>query len=185
MAFTGWPAEALDLYAGLELDNSRAYWIAHRDVYERAIRAPFAALSDEVTREFGPLHLFRPNRDVRFSKDKSPYKTNVAMQLWHKKRGKKNHTAGLYLHLSPGQSFAGAGVWHPDTATLNNVRKAIVVKPESWRKVRDSGLKVGGDSLKRPPVGFDPAHVFIKDLMLKDFTAGVRFRNSQVTSLSF
>jgi len=129
--------------------------------------------------------LFRIYRDIRFSKDKSPYKTNVAMQFWHKKGGKKIHAAGLYLHVSPGQSIVGAGVWRPDPATLNKVRKAIVEKPESWRRVRDSGLKVEGDSLKRPPIGFNPTHEFIKDLMLKDFTAGVRFRNSQVTSPRF
>ncbi len=107
------------------------------------------------------------------------------MQFWHKKGGKKIHTAGLYLHLSPGQSFAGATVWHPDPATLKKVRKAIVEKPESWRRVRESGLKVEGDSLKRPPTAFDPTHEFVKDLMLKNFTAGVRFRNSQFTSARF
>ena len=75
MAFRGWPAEAGSFYEGLEADNSKTYWAAHKDVYESAVVAPFRALSDEIADDFGPLHLFRPHRDVRFSKDKSPYKT--------------------------------------------------------------------------------------------------------------
>ena len=73
--FSGWPGAALDFYRELERDNTRAFWLAHRDVYERDVKAPFEALSELVAGEFGPLRMFRPNRDVRFSKDKSPYKT--------------------------------------------------------------------------------------------------------------
>src|SRR4051812_47820766 len=72
--FTGWPPAALDFYRDLEQDNSRAFFTAHKDVYERDVRAPFEALGELVAEEFGPLKVFRPNRDVRFSKDKSPYK---------------------------------------------------------------------------------------------------------------
>jgi uncharacterized protein (TIGR02453 family) len=128
--------------------------------------------------------LFRIYRDIRFSKDKSPYKTNLAMEFWHQRRGKKTY-AGLYLHMAAGDSFAGAGVWHPDALTLNEVRKAIVSRPEAWRNVKQSGLKVEGESLKRPPSGFDPDHPFINDLKLKDLTAVVRFTNAQVTGPRF
>ncbi|RPI04214.1 MAG: DUF2461 family protein, partial [Actinobacteria bacterium] len=75
MQFRGWPAEAITFYEGLEADNSKTFWTANKDVYESAVVAPFRALSDEVAESFGPLRLFRPYRDVRFSKDKSPYKT--------------------------------------------------------------------------------------------------------------
>ena len=75
MSFRGWPAEAITFYEGLEADNSKTYWTANKDVYESAVVAPFRALSDEVAEMFGLLRLFRPYRDVRFSKDKSPYKT--------------------------------------------------------------------------------------------------------------
>ena len=78
MTFTGWPKDALDFYVGLEADNSKPYWLAHKQVYEEGVKAPFLALSDAIAGEFGPLHLFRPNRDIRFSKDKSPYKTAAA-----------------------------------------------------------------------------------------------------------
>jgi len=106
------------------------------------------------------------------------------MEFWHKKTGKKGYS-GLYLHLAPGESFAGAGCWHPDAETMGRVRKAIVSKPEEWRKVKASELKIDGESLTRPPAGFDPNHEFIKDLMRKDFTAGTRFRDSQVTGPAF
>ncbi len=128
--------------------------------------------------------LFRIYRDIRFSKDKSPYKTNVAMEFWHQQGGKKSYT-GLYLHLASGNSFAGAGLWHPDPPTLNMVRKAIVSRPEAWRQVKESGLKMKGESLKRPPAGFDRNHPFAEDLKLKDITAGVLFSNAQVTGPRF
>ncbi len=182
----------------LKKNNNRAWFARNKVRYERQLLEPslkfikdarpeLKSISPHLVADSKPFggSLFRIYRDIRFSKDKSPYKTNVAMQFWHKKGGKKIHAAGLYLHLSPGQSFAGAGVWHPDPATLNKVRKAIVERPESWRRARESGLNIEGDSLKRPPAGFDPTHEFVKDLMLKDFTAGVRFRNSQVTGPRF
>jgi len=182
----------------LKKNNNRAWFARNKPRYERQLLEPslkfikdarpeLKSISPHLVADPKPFggSLFRIYRDIRFSKDKSPYKTNVAMQFWHKKGGKKIHAAGLYLHLSPGQSFAGAGVWHPDPSTLNKVRKAIVERPESWRRVRESGLNIEGDSLKRPPAGFDPTHEFVKDLMLKDFTAGVRFRNSQVTGPRF
>jgi len=129
--------------------------------------------------------LFRIYRDIRFSKNKSPYKTNAAMEFWHRRGGKKVQTAGMFLHLAPRHSFAGAGIWHPDPPTLNRIRKTIVSRPEAWRRVKESGLKVEGESLKRPPTGFDPNHHFVRDLKLKDITAGVRFSNAQVTGTWF
>ncbi len=129
--------------------------------------------------------LFRIYRDIRFSKDKSPYKTNAAMSFWHKKGGKEVHTTGLYLHIAPGQSFVASGVWHPDPLTLNRVRRAIVARPGAWRRVLDSGLKVEGESLKRPPLGFDKNHEFVGDLKRKDFIADVSFKDSQVVSARF
>ena len=67
MPFRGWPQDALDFYVGLEADNSKAYWLAHKTTYDECVKAPFLALSDDIEREFGPLHVFRPNRDVRGS----------------------------------------------------------------------------------------------------------------------
>jgi uncharacterized protein (TIGR02453 family) len=182
----------------LARNNNRQWFAGNKPRYEKFVFEPSLRFIKDVRprlktispylvadpKPFGGS-LFRVYRDIRFSKDKSPYKTNVAMEFWHKKAGKKLYGAGLYLHLSPGECFAGGGVWHPDPSTLAKVRKAITSNPGDWRKVKQSGLKIEGDSLKRPPVGFDPAHEFVKDLMLKSFTAGVSFRNSQVTSAGF
>src|ERR1051325_11582899 len=81
MAFRGWPAEALEFYEGLEADNSRTYWLAHKDVYDKQVQAPMADLLADLAAEFGVGKIFRPNRDVRFSADKSPYKTAIGAQL--------------------------------------------------------------------------------------------------------
>ncbi len=156
----------------LARNNNRDWFLRNKPRYEKLILEPSVRFIRDVRpklksvspylvadpKPFGGS-LFRIYRDVRFSKDKSPYKTNVAMEFWRKKTGKKGFS-GLYLH-------------------------AIVSRPEEWRKVKESGLKIDGDSLKRPPVGFDPNHEFIKDLMRKDFTAGTKFRDSQVTSPAF
>src|SRR5262249_45007728 len=101
MAFRGWPAEALEFYEGLEADNSKAYWTAHKAVYEERVRRPMAELLDELSAEFGPGKIFRPNRDVRFSADKSPYKTSIAATL----------ERGGYVQLSAHGLAAGRGIY--------------------------------------------------------------------------
>lgn len=181
----------------LARNNNREWFPRNKSRYEKSVLEPslrfikdvrprLKTISPYLVADPKPFRgsLFRIYRDIRFSKDKSPYKTNVAMEFWHRKTGKKGFN-GLYLHLAPGESFAGAGCWHADSERLNKIRKAIVSKPEAWRVVKASGLKIEGDSLKRPPSGFDPGHEFIKDLMMKDLTAGFKFRDSQVTSPSF
>ncbi len=77
MAFSGWPEEALDFYDGLAVDNSKSYWTEHKAVYEDKILRPMTELTEELAPEFGEPKIFRPYRDVRFSKDKSPYKTHI------------------------------------------------------------------------------------------------------------
>ncbi len=183
---------------GLARNNNREWFLKNKARYEKFVLEPSLGFIEDAgdelkavspylvadPRPFG-ASLFRIYRDIRFSKDKSPYKTNVAMEFWHRRGGKKARTAGLYLHLSPGHSFAGAGIWHPDPPTLNRVRKAIVSRPGAWSGVKESGLRVEGDSLKRPPPGFDSNHPFVDDLKLKDITAGVPFSNAQVTGPRF
>jgi len=178
-------------------NNNRVWFQKNKPRYERFVFTPslrfikdakieLKAVSPYLVADPRPFggSLFRIYRDIRFSKDKSPYKTNVAMEFWHRRGGKKSYT-GLYLHLAPGDSFAGAGIWHPDPPTLNRVRRAIVSRPEAWKQVKESGLKIEGESLKRPPAGFDASHPFVGDLKLKGITAGVRFSNEQVTGPRF
>jgi len=181
----------------LARNNNREWFQKNKRRYENFVFTPslrfikdagneLRAVSPYLVADPRPFggSLFRIYRDIRFSNDKSPYKTNVAMEFWQRRGGKKSYT-GLYLHLAPGQSFVGAGIWHPDSPTLNRVRKAIVSRPEGWRQVKESGLKIEGESLKRPPVGFDPGHPFVEDLKMKDITSGVRFSNAQVMSPRF
>lgn len=114
MAFRGWPVEAVEFYEGLAADNSRVYWERHRDVYERCVRAPMEQLLADLAEEFGTGKLFRPYRDVRFSADKSPYKTNCAATLGRN-----------YVSLSADGLSVGGGLYLPDVATLARYRTAV------------------------------------------------------------
>ena len=130
--------------------------------------------------------LFRIYRDIRFSKDKSPYKTHAAMHFsYAKARGPDHATPGLYLHLESGKSFGGSGVWHPDAAAVKKIRDRIVAEPSEWRAVRRSKATLEGETLKRVPPGYDPNHPFALDLRRKDFVATVSFRDAEVTSPAF
>src|SRR5947209_12346240 len=178
-------SEFFKFLKGLARNNDRVWFQKNKQRYERYVLAPslrfikdagaeLRAVSPYLVADPRPFggSLFRIYRDIRFSKDKSPYKTNVAMDFWHRRGGKKSYT-GLYLHLAPGDSFAGAGIWHPDPPTLNRVRRAIVSRPEAWRRVKESGLKMEGESLKRPQSGCDHNHPFAEALKQKDITYGV------------
>lgn len=124
-----------------------------------------------------PRSLFRIHRDVRFSKDKSPYKTHVGVHFRHE-RSKDAHAPGYYLHVEPGEVFIGVGIWHPPGPALRAIRERIVEEPDEWTEVsRDAAFRerfqLAGDSLKGGPRDFDNDHPLIEDLKRKDFI-GVR-----------
>ena len=119
MAFRGFPDEAITFYERLEADNSKTYWTAHKDVYERAVKEPMEALCAELDGEFGPLRMFRPYRDVRFSKDKAPYKTAAAAF------GESEDGGNYYLHLSAEGLFVGSGYYHMAPDQLVRFREAV------------------------------------------------------------
>ena len=182
----------------LARNNNRPWFAENKNRYERVVQQPclrFIRDAGPVLNSISPSlvadprpyggSLFRIYRDIRFSKDKSPYKTNVAMEFWHKKTRKDGQSPGLYLHVDSSESFLGSGVWHPETPTLSKIRQAIINKPESWKKVRHTGLRLSGDSLKRPPMGFNPDHQFIDDLKRKDFISAVSFTPRQITGPNF
>jgi uncharacterized protein (TIGR02453 family) len=118
--------------------------------------------------------MFRIYRDTRFSNDKTPYKEHIACHFRHM-AGKDAHAPGFYVHVEPEQVFFGGGIWHAENAVLNQIRQAIVDDPDGWKAAtrkksfRDRFGGLDGDSLKRPPQGFDPDHPFIEDLKRKDF----------------
>src|SRR6201996_9540652 len=157
MAFGGWPMEALQFYAGLEDDNSRGYWTAHKAVYQDKGRQPMEALLDELTAEFGPPRIFRPYRDIRFSPDKTPYKTHIGATLG----------PDCYLHLSADGLSAGggrrdrAGVAVPDGAELAAIVEALPA----------AGIEVHGHgTLKTAPRGYPADHPRIALLRHKGLT---------------
>ena len=189
-----------DLYEflkDLEKNNNREWFEKNKQRYGKVLQEPslrfikdlgpkLRVISRQLVADPKPFggSLFRIYRDIRFSKDKSPYKTNLAMEFWHKKR--EGHSSpGLYLHIQPGENFLGAGIWHPDSSDLNRIRKAIVSSPDSWKLVFASKVSLSGDSLKRAPVGFADDHPFIRDLKRKDFISGVSFTQRQVVGPGF
>ena len=175
MTFGGWPPEAIAFYEGLEADNSKAYWTAHKAVYEECVRAPFEALADEVRDEVGDLHLFRPYRDVRFSKDKAPYKTAAGAA------GELEGGAVVYVQLSATGLFVASGYYRPAPDQLERFRAAVADEhngPEleavvaSLRKAR---YDIGGQELKVAPRGFPRDHPRVELLRHKGITAGRTF----------
>ena len=114
MAFRGWPIEAVEFYEGLEADNSKVYWQEHKAVYERQVKAPMEELLTELADEFGEGRLFRPYRDVRFSADKTPYKTTCAATL-----------GSGYVAFSADGLSVGSGLYMPEPATLTRFRAAV------------------------------------------------------------
>ena len=164
VAFRGWPAEAIEFYEGLELDNSKVYWQAHKATYERDVLAPMVALLDELEPEFGEGKVFRPYRDVRFSKDKSPYKTAIGATL----------AGGGYVQLSAGGLGAGSGMYQPRPDQLARLRAAIADdvtgRPlaELVDAARRAGIEVTAfERLKTKPLGYAADHPRIELLRYK------------------
>jgi uncharacterized protein (TIGR02453 family) len=160
VAFGGFPEEALVFYEGLEADNSKTYWTAHREVYERAVRAPLQALLDDLEPEFGPGKMFRPYRDVRFSADKSPYKTAAAATV-----PVEDGAVSFYLQISARGLFVGAGTYHMSRDQLARYREAVLTDRSGGELARISetlgaaGFEVhASERLQRVPRGVDPSH---------------------------
>jgi uncharacterized protein (TIGR02453 family) len=185
-------------------NNDRDWFTANKGRYEAHVLEPALAFIEDFgyrlqeisphfradTRKVGGS-LFRIYRDTRFSKDKTPYKTNTGMHFRHE-RAKDAHAPGYYLHLAPGEVFAGGGIWHPDTATATKIRQAIVADPDRWRAATRTPpfsdvLDIGGDDsmLKRVPSGFDSGHEFADDLRRKDYFGWAKLSESSATQPGF
>jgi uncharacterized protein (TIGR02453 family) len=175
----------------LKRNNNRGWFAKNKTRYQASIVEPalafisnFAGSLDKISSYFvadaRPTRgsLFRIYRNTRFASDKRPFKTHVGIHFSHAS-GKDAHAPVFYLHLEPDNCFAAAGIWHPDNQTLTKVRLAIVREPEQWAKVRKK-LTLEGDSLTRPPRGFDPNHPVIDDIRMKDFIASVALTEDQI-----
>ena len=168
VVFRGWPPEAIEFFDGLEVDNSKAYWEAHKDTYERCVRGPMLALLEELEPEFGPGRLFRPYRDVRFSRDKSPYKTNAAAMVGE---------AG-YVSLSAAGLGVGCGMYHLAPDQLDRYRRAVADEGTGGQleaiadALRSHGHElIAHDALKTAPKGYDRDHPRIDLLRRKGLAA--------------
>ena len=186
----------------LKENNNREWFQANKDRYENDVKDPlltfiaaFAERAPEISSSIMVIprvqggSLFRIYRDVRFSKDKTPYKTGAGLHFRHK-RGKDVHAPGYYLHLEPGEVFAGCGIWKPNTETVTKIRTKIAAHPDQWLKIiQDKKFKktftMGGDSLKRPPKGFDPEHPLIEDLKRKDYLVSITLNEKIVGEPDF
>jgi len=197
---------ALTFFRGLARHNEKSWFEAHRDEYEAEVRQPMRELIEDLdTRfaEFAPeiggdpkRSMFRINRDIRFSKDKSPYKTHAACWFHHLNAARTvgseadAGSAGYYFHLEPGgRSMIGAGLWRPPRPQLNKLRDAIAKDPKGFDKMaRSIPSRFGGledeDSLKRMPRGYAEDHPAAKWLRFQSFTSGRTLSDAQVTSAS-
>jgi uncharacterized protein (TIGR02453 family) len=203
--FTGFPTAAFTFLKGLAANNERTWFEARRATYESALREPMKALIEEMDARlatFAPEitgtvkgSMFRIHRDIRFSKNKAPYKTNAACWFFH--RDSKGNVgqdavhggAGMYFHLEPKACFAGGGVWMPPAPVLKRVRAALDVGHEEFASIvtarafrKRFGTMETEAMLKRMPRGFDPEHPAGAWLRYQSFTAGCALTQADVTS---
>ncbi len=195
---------SLKFLRGLAKNNSREWFSAHKGEYEDHVKFPFLRLIGDLAEPLKTISphyvanpkpvggsMFRIYRDTRFAADKTPYKAWAGASFYHAAtravtRGgdADQGTMGrldapvFYLHVQPGESFVGGGLWHPQPETLKRIRAYLLNNPASWKSATRSATfrktfgDLGGDSLSRPPKGFDPAHELIEDLKRKDYVCG-------------
>lgn len=172
MAFQGFDEAALDFYDDLEMDNTKAFWEAHRDVYTTAVAEPMAALTEELAAEFGQAKIFRPYRDVRFAKDKTPYKTHQGAFV------AVAPATGYYVQIGAPGVRVGAGFYEASTERLATLRRAIDNDRHGRElerivnTLKKTGWEIGGSRLKTAPRGWDPGHPRIDLLRHKSITIG-------------
>lgn len=183
----------------LAANNNRTWFAANKARYEAVLRDPFLRLITDLQ---GPLaristhyradprpqggSLFRIYRDTRFANDKKPYKTWAGARFAHERR-REVEAPSFYLHVHPRDCFAGGGIWHPEPPTLKKIREFLSDNPAAWKKaVRCKAFRerfeFWGESLSRPPRGFDPEHELIEDIKRKSFAAGEQIADALVTS---
>ena len=202
-AFQGFPADFMRFFRELAKNNDREWFQKNKPRYEKNVKEPLLAFIESMDVPLAKVSdcfvadaraqggsMFRIYRDVRFAKDKSPYKTHAACHFRHMS-GKDAHAPGFYVHLEPGEVMFGGGIWNPPNPVLLKIRQAIDEDPERWKKItKSAGFRkrfgeVSGNQLKRAPQGFDPEHSCIEDLKRKSFFAMHRADPKLVTSKTF
>ena len=183
----------------LAANNNRAWFAANKSRFEDVVRDPFlrlitdmqaplAKISEHFRADPRPVggSLFRIYRDTRFRSDKTPYKTWAGARFGHERR-REVEAPSFYLHIHSRDCFAGGGLWHPEPPTLKKIREFLADNPAAWKKaVRSKAFRdrfeFWGESLSRPPRGFDPEHELIEDIKRRSFAAGTEIADSVVIS---
>lgn len=181
----------------LKLHNEREWFLANQQVYEEEVRQPFLRLIADLAPGLKKINpdfvadpkpnggsMMRIHRDIRFSKDKSPYKTFVAAHFCYGK-GRDGSAPAYYLRLEPVGSVIGGGIWQPEQKVLKKIRDRIVAQPNAWlaaisHQELGSTCSLAGESLKRSPPGYDADHPLIEDIKRKDFAISSRLADSEV-----
>ncbi len=197
MQFQGFDDSLVRFLAQLKRNNNRQWFHRNKERYEAQVREPVLAFIRAIAPRMERVSphivvsdskvagsMMRPYRDTRFSSSKEPYKTNVGIQFRHGE-GADAHAPGFWMHIEPGEFWLAAGMWMPDAAALAKVRHRIADFPQEWLAARDDRRfrrvwEVVGDTLKRPPRGFDPSHPLVEDLKRKEFLG---FRNIGIAGL--
>lgn len=194
--------QTFDFLAALAENNNREWFDAHQQDYEDVVRTPALAFISDMADEIPAVSpyfralsrkaggsLMRIHRDIRFGKDKTPYKTNIGIQFRHEV-GKDIHAPGYYVHIEPGSCFVGVGLWRPDNDALFKIREAIVKNGDAWVAARDDktfskNFTLEGDALANAPRGYARDHPLVEDLKRKDFISLAKLREATVTSKNF
>jgi uncharacterized protein (TIGR02453 family) len=172
MAFSGISFTALDFYEDLAADNSKTFWTAHKHIYDEQVKAPLVALATELEKEFGPGKLFRPYRDVRFAKDKTPYKDHQGVYFAETRR---------YLQISAGGMYASGGIYEMAADQVDRFRRAIAddlpgeALVQAIAGAEKAQLRINGDRLTRVPSGYPKDHPRVELLKHKSLYATREF----------
>ncbi|QDT00432.1 DUF2461 domain-containing protein [Adhaeretor mobilis] len=197
--FPGFPLDLLKFFDQLSKNNNRDWFAKHKPRYEESVLVPAMAFVEAMAAPLAKISphfiavpkrqggsIMRIYRDVRFGKDKRPYKTNLGIHFRHEK-GKDVHAPGFYSHIDNDEAFLGAGIWNPDGPTLRKIRRAIDKQSAEWRKTKSSAAlkkrwELSGESLKRPPQGYTVEHPLIEDIKRKDHIAVAKLDYDTVLS---
>lgn len=200
--FPGFPPDTIKFLSALKKNNEREWFKERKDRYESAFLNPALEFIEAMQKPLNGVSpflqavpkkvggsLMRIYKDTRFSKDKTPYKTNIGIHFRHE-AGCNVHAPGCYVHIEPKSCFIGVGIWRPEKEPLALIRESIAEDPKAWKKVRDGKkfretYELQGDSLKRPPAGFDKEHPMIDDLKRKDFIAVSNLKDDEITKPDF
>ena len=195
-------SQGMSFLKTLDKNNNRDWFHKNKEEYEDLIRTPALNFIDDIENDLTHLSphflaiakkvggsLMRVHRDVRFGKDKSPYKTNIGIQFRHE-MGRDVHAPGFYVHIEPDDCFIGVGIWRPDSTALGKIRDAIIERDKHWLDAKNvkafkKNFVLSGEALKTAPRGYDKNHPLIEDLRRKDFIAISQVEDKKVLSKDF